>query len=692
MAGERTRVESRGPSLLRGVDQRVGRDRDPEAGDEILNLLPRPDGMLQGTRGSALFHTGDTGTAGRAHGVWGGVIEGREEWLTHTGGSVWRWWKTGWLELTRGFSDEKKFGPTIFVGTPKGTVVLPRTARGALPYIFDGERLEPLGYNVTPGTPEPVGPYSKDASSTATRNNEGYDIDFYKMNDTAEWTQNEKVALLGYGKVGTTVSTVDTGTATGNGSGALYAGEWAARVQFIDRRGDLSPPSPLSAPVHVDMKLPPTNGVPDMIRMQVAWRIPTGDARTIGRVVSRTRDMRNNPTGAITFEVRPYAGSVALGAYATIPDNVCEFFPDNFSDSDLLTQTEMVAPIPAATAYAFLLGRSWLGTEKGLVWYSQKGRLGTVMQNDFFTVVGRVQAVVAHSSGILVLTENQAVFVQEREEAAAFTPRALNGVPGCVAGGSAQTLTDGSVIWLSPAGFVRLDVEGQMEYVGSKVDRALKSTLLGRRAEAAAVVDHATQQYTCWLPKTDRDLGFVYTLGFGWSFRADAVEVKGALAYRGKVFVSGKGRSTDVAKVFILDEDRLVDGGAPPSLTYVARTSWTNLGEQYRTAPQAIAFESEGFMSSTVAIQTLRNGALGASPATDTQRLRNTTDEEGRSVWSDISETGYWENPGNYVVKGSLFSGGATHSFAIQLYSTQPMCIGWVQVHENKNGNSRGAP
>lgn len=691
MSGERTRVESRGPSVLRGIDQRVGRDRDPEGADEILNLLPRPDGMLQGSRGSATFQVGDTLGGEQAHGVWGGVIDNREEWVTHVGTGVYRWWKSSWVSVYTGFPDEKKFGPTIFVGTPQGVVILPRTTQGALPFIFDGQRCEELGYSVIPGTPEPVGPYSKDASSNPTRNNEGYDIDFYKMNDSSEWPVNPKVTLFGFGKVGTTVSTIDSGTATGNGSGALYAGEWSAKVQFIDRRGDLSPASPLSAPIHMDMKLPPDDGIPDMVRMQFAWRVPTGNAKTVGRVLSRTKDSRNSPTGAVTFEVRPNTGSVGFSAFATIPDNHVAFFPDNFADGELLTQTEPVAPIPASIAYAFLLGRSWFGTEKGLVWYSQKGRLGTVYRNDYFTVVGRVQAIVAHGQGLLVLTDEQAVFVLERLEASAFVPREFNGVPGCIAGASAQTLTDGSVIWLSPSGFVRLSVEGQVEYLGNRVERATMSTLMGRWSEAHAVVDHDHQQYICWLPKTGGDLGFVYTLGFGWSLRNDAVEVKGAHNYRGRTFISGKGRSTDSSKVFVLDEDRLSDVGAPPGLTYIVRTAWVNLGEQYRTAPQAISFESEGFLSSSVAVQTLRNGALGAPPASDVKKLRETTDEEGRSIWSALEATGYWENPGNYTIKSSLFSSGAAHSFAVQLYTTQPPCIGWIQIHENRNGNSRGA-
>jgi hypothetical protein len=97
-------------------------------------------------------------------------------------------------------------------------------------------------------------------------------------------------------------------------------------------------------------------------------------------------------------------------------------------------------------------------------------------------------------------------------------------------------------------------------------------------------------------------------------------------------------------------------------------------------------------MASSVAIQTLRNGALGSSPATDVVKLRTTTDEEGRAIWSEVSESGYWETPGNFTVKASLFSSGATQSFAAQLYSTQPMTIGWIRIHENKNGNVRGAP
>jgi hypothetical protein len=692
MAGELTRVEARGPSILRGMDQRFGRDRDPEAADEILNMLPRFDGMLQGVRGNTKFHAEDQLSAGKAHGLWGGVLEGREEWLTHVGQGLYRWSKTSWTSLTLALPDEKKFGPTIFVAVPGGVVVLPRVSRGALPHIYDGDRFEPLGYSTTPGTPEPVGPYSKDPSTNSTRNNEGYDLDFYKMNDSAEWPIGPDIGLFGYGKIGTTSSTVDSGTATGSGSGVLYAGEWTARVQFIDRRGDLSPPSPLSAPIHMDMKLPPTGGVPDMIRMQFAWRVPQGDARTMGRVLSRTRDMRNSPTGALTYEIRPYAGSVGIGAFATIPDNVCTFFPDNFSDGELLTRTETVAPMPASTAYAFLLGRSWFGTDRGLVWFSQKGRLGTVLQNDFFTVVGRVQAIVAHVQGLLVLTDEQAVFVQERPEASAFVPRALHGVPGCAAGASAQTLTDGSVIWLAPTGFIRLMPDGGMEAVGHKVERSLKTTMLGRWSEAAAVVDHEVQQYTCWVPRENSDLGFVYTLGFGWSLRSDAKEVKGALAYRGRIFVSGQGRASDTTKVFVLDDDRYSDLGVPPGLVHIVRTSWVNFGEQYRTAPQAVAFESEGFMSSSVAVQTLRNGALGAAPAADLVKLRSTTDEEGRTTWSEISASGYWESPGNFTVKGSLFSSGATQSFAVQLYSTQPMVIGWIRIHENKNGNSRGAP
>jgi hypothetical protein len=694
MSGERVRIESRGPTVLRGMDQRFGRDRSPDAADEVLNLVPRADGMLVGTRGSAKFHGSEPGNSfsGTPRGVWGGVLNAREEWLAHGGSTIYRWWKNGWLSVATGLSEETRHGPTQMVQTPAGVVILPRTLRGALPLIFDGERVEDLGYSRVPAAPEPVGPYSKDASGNSTRNNEGYDIDLYKMNDTAQWSQNPNVTLMGYGRVGTTVSTIDSGTATGNGSGALYSGEWSARVQMIDRRGDLSPPSPLSAPVHMDMKLPPTSGTPDSIRMQFAWRVPSGDPKTVGRVLSRTKDMRNSPTGVISYEVRPQTGSVGTSAFATIPDNHVEFFPDNFSDGELLTRTEDVAPIPASTAYAFLLGRSWFGTDSGLLWFSQRGRIGTVHQNDYMTAVGRVQAIVAHTQGVLVLTDKQAVFVREREDSESFVPRALNGVPGCVAGGSAQTLTDGSVVWLSPNGFMRLSSEGAAENIGTLVDRSIKSTLLGRWGETCSCVDHEKQQYTAWVPRTGGALAFVLTLSFGWSLRSDAYEVKDAFAYRGRIFVAGKGRSGDGYGIFYLDADRLSDSGSPPGIGQLLRTPWTNLGEEYRTAPSAVTFEAEGYMSTSLAVQTLRNGALGAPPASHIVSVPDTTVSESRGAWSSLEATGYWEIPGNYTLKAPLYSSGSVQSFAVQIYTTTPVILGWIKMHENKNGNSRGAP
>ena len=85
---------------------------------------------------------------------------------------------------------------------------------------------------------------------------------------------------------------------------------------------------------------------------------------------------------------------------------------------------------------------------------------------------------------------------------------------------------------------------------------------------------------------------------------------------------------------------------------------------------------------------------MGVKPG---QRL--TFDVIGRRLGSQLdpmvrlfdAKTGR-EMPGNYTLKAPLYSSGSVQSFAVQIYTTAPVILGWIKMHENKNGNSRGAP
>lgn len=411
--------------------------------------------------------------------------------------------------------------PTQFIATPTGIVILPQ--RGS-PIFYDGGICLRLGYGEAPHAPVGMGP-GNSASDFFPDNTEPY----FGVNDTGytmdaldNHPPSKMFPVWKGGRIGTIDTPGDVAVLADLGSeefksqvmGYLLPGRWRARVQFIDYWGNLSPWSGESNDITVArqpaMKLslvPPYTLAwvhADKARKQFAWNgIAQGPTGTIGRLVSRTKDLINS--GDTKFYVVPRDSSVVPGAFATLPDNMSTCYPDNIPDAWLFQECLDVAPMPEAKVGELAFGRMFYAGvqgDEGALFWSEPGRWGTVLRKSKsypdpagagITCLRRVEG------GLVAFTENSVFRIVPNDAGDGFKPDPIDAPTGTVSPNSVRLHRNGMLIFLgSDASFYGYDgnlvqnMWADMKLLSKRIQR-------GKIAAAAACYDTASNEYRCWV-------------------------------------------------------------------------------------------------------------------------------------------------------------------------------------------------
>lgn len=434
--------------------------------------------------------------------------------------------------------------PTQFVATGNGVVIIPSGSRA---YFYDGECIAPLGFDRAPTPPVGLGPKSSSDRYDGTAilcgvNDTGYVADALKGRFSA------MTKVFRRGRIGTLQTTDVLENAVGAGDalqtiGYLMPGAWRCRVQFVDRWGNLSPCSSPSNEITVERQPATgwTTGAPatadwlnvDCVLKQFAWdSIPRGPVGTVGRILYRTRDMRNS--GDVGYYELPLNSQAVINAFATLPDNLCQFYPDNIPDSWLGSPPLEVDPVPVFRVACMAMGRLWIGNvrgQEGMIRPSEPGLWGTFRKNTEIwpdPTGAEVTGMYAVDGGMLVFTDRSTFRVEPNDTGAGWRVRTLSATTGCVSPRSIATLRNGVVVWLGYDGFYAYD-GSSVSYIFEAYRSESRKFVASRMRRACAYFDARHGEYRCWFPfagSIDNDRCWCYD-GTRWSWRTD-VKATGA--------------------------------------------------------------------------------------------------------------------------------------------------------------------
>jgi hypothetical protein len=491
------------------------------------------------------------------HGVFHCKLRGgqRDVLLVHSGDQIWEF--EGWNRAYRRLispsvgqldaalpDDNRPQWPTQFEATPTGVVIVPAVGRA---YFYDGRVVAPLGFAERPAAPVMRGP---EASSSTTPNDVGYAHD---RNPNDAWTPpgNQTCMLFGFPRIGTVESPFE---ANEDHAGQLLDGRWQGAVQWVDAWGNLSPVSPRSNTVEIRRQKSSagaTLDTVDLYRKQFLWTgIECGPPGTRARILYRTQDMLHAGTQKL-YEM-PLDASPSATAFATMPDNESNIFPDNTPDSWLLVEAPNIVPVPEFRLCRAAFGRLFIANtagDPGLVRWSLPGQWGTFAQGDEdypdssgaeITGLWRVP------QGLLAFTTSSTFFIGPNDQGDGFRSHTLHAHAGCVAPSSIGTLLDGRVVWLGEQGFYQWDGQN-IQRISDPIGEDLRAFTRGRLVQATAAVDPRSGEYRCWLPyngSSDNNICFTFD-GFNWRRRTDVKAAAVCVTRDERQYMLAAGKVTD---------------------------------------------------------------------------------------------------------------------------------------------------
>ena len=585
--------------------------------EEIQNLPDDPEG-LEGEVPEVVYSHRRPLYGPKQHGVYHCLLQNgeRDVLLLHSGRELWefRGWQRNWRQLLsdpasphgledRLPDDQQPRFPTQFEATGDGVVIVPQDRQA---YFYDGDTLSPLGFSARPMPPQPRGPDDSEGSVELDSdkkitglgvNDIGYAHDGLYFATEAKLSSGMTYGF-GKGHIGTlvpingpiTTQNITTGAGTSTETttntdvvyptGWMASGEWRCKVQYVDRYGNLSALSEASEGVtfstqsaQVAITDPLSSSIEDkftldFLRKQIAWEgIPTGPEHCTGRILYRTKDLNNVPDPKF-YELSINTSPVAT-AFATIPDNVTTFFPDNVPDAGLFLEAQEVDPVPKFKLCRMAFGRLWIANIEnapGLIRASMPNRWGTFTPDmKLFPDPdgGEITGLWRTNQGLLAFTRTSSFLITVSSEGTAdqgfrTMPLAMN--VGCEAPNSLQTLPNGTVLWLGADGFYAYD-GNNVSLVSETLSKKMRENTKTRLKQACSVFDPRTREYRCWVSTNGSDVNnmcYVYSsVEKGWRMRTDiaADDVCVTKDHRDYVLAGGivGGDSTWHSGVYLLD-------------------------------------------------------------------------------------------------------------------------------------------
>jgi hypothetical protein len=226
-------------------------------------------------------------------------------------------------------------------------------------------------------------------------------------------------------------------------------------------------------------------------------------------LIGRNKDLENS--GDVTMYVLPQDGQGHEHSFATLPDNVTEFYPDNVPDAWLTTPMNTdVIPVPNFRLGALAMGRFWManwdGAEGALV-ASEVGLWGTPLRStlSFPDPQGaEITGLHAVDGGLLVFTRSSVFMISPNDRGDGFRQQTLSSTVGCVAPGSIATMRNGPTVWLGVDGFYAY-ANGTVQYIFADHEERVKQFNVGRIQRSVACFDWHQGQYNCWVPSSVGD-------------------------------------------------------------------------------------------------------------------------------------------------------------------------------------------
>ena len=608
---------------IRGADLSIGPTSTDtitpdEVFDSVLNLTRSDDGgyrsvprvvpFLPASDGAAPNNgTPDpnTPTYGRCYGVFHARVEEgqRDITLLHTDTQIWEFtgWSRSWrvlvgpagtsplLEADLPTPLSSDF-PTQFVSTPTGIIIIPQGGRA---YFYDGVVILPLGYQDVPPPPLAMGPRSSSDRFFPVPNEPFFGVNDsgYVLDGLPGHPPSTMSPVFRKGRIGTVstpgnISTLaDSADSPAQVMGYLEPYRTRGVVQWIDRWGNLSAPSPESneitfgrqpamrmhsaAPYVVDWCQA------DLVQKQIAWdAVAPGPEGTIGRIIGRNKDLVNS--GDPEMYQIPRNSTDTPNNYATLTDNLTRMYPDNIPDAWLFAPIVQVMPFPQVKLACMAFGRAFFANAKykpGALYWSEIGRYGTVLKTSelYPSPTGsEITGLFSTGAGLLALTEEGAYLVTPTAEG--FTSAPVQGTPApCSAPSSVRQIGNGGVVWLGPDGFYGFD-GSETGYLWRGLERLSKRHDRAWLRRAVATVT-GRGEYRCWVAVTGSTAArnsrcYTYS-GSEWHHRNEvyADGVCTTQDHRRLVVVAGRDPVTDKDGVWVQDA-----AGAPRSSTL--KTGW----------------------------------------------------------------------------------------------------------------------
>ena len=460
---------------------------------KVQNFEYTPEGTLKTVVGPCVYAPPRTqaeiddlySRLGEPHGIFhASLLGGVSDMLlvrTDTNLNMHQGWKRSFVSIKSGLSsDVRSAYPDQFV-VLNNTIIWCNGVDYPLTISHDG-MVTPLGFAAIPGAPQAEGPESPVDSDVE---------DMYPNTLGYAWE----------GNIGTIGDVLD------GQSGAMRAGSWHYHVLYEDVHGNLSQPSiasnnvsvktAQSDPYDADTEFAVDESVKgvnqtlgleiDDLQRQFLVRVASeGPDHCVAMRLYRTPDKLNTST--------------IPRFLARVPNNRSFTYPDNRRDSDLGLDMPSTIRTPIFRVMCTHQGRLVIGNivgDPGVVRRSIVGLPGTFERLEFVypdSGGAEVTAVTSHSGVLLAFTEDS---VYSLEDFAVPIPLA-QGI-GCIAPRSIQAMPDGTLVWLSRAGFYGMN-QGQIIFLSRSIQRTVKNFLNHSRMRmAVSAIDPLSGEYRCAL-------------------------------------------------------------------------------------------------------------------------------------------------------------------------------------------------